>query len=220
MLVVVPEGRKENNDSHRRGSHHECVRQAQPNQPGGQLVVESVGDGGHSGHQHHAGADVLLQAHGGHSGGMTHREGRYHKSRYVIKCSFECKKWDKKCVSSSHTNVDRVLPCCRETHRHVHVEVMLMITPFFRFPIEGAVIQQPVINCGRDITMRTSSQRLAAVRKREAMLLASVNCSSLCLNLGSYLPRDEGACHFSLCALNTRQSNNIRWRRLNCALLF
>lgn len=36
--------------------------------------------------------------------------------------------------------------------------------------------------------MRTSSQRLAAVRKREAMLLASVNCSNLCLNLGSYLP--------------------------------
>lgn len=40
----------------------------------------------------------------------------------------------------------------------------------------------------RIITMRTSSQRLAAVRKREAMLLASVNCSNLCLNLGSYLP--------------------------------
>lgn len=37
------------------------------------------------------------------------------------------------------------------------------------------------------VTMRTSSQRLAAVRKREAMLLASVNCSSRCLNLGSYL---------------------------------
>lgn len=35
--------------------------------------------------------------------------------------------------------------------------------------------------------MRTSSQRLAAVRKSEAMLLASVNCSSRCLNLGSYL---------------------------------
>lgn len=35
--------------------------------------------------------------------------------------------------------------------------------------------------------MRTSSQRLAAVRKSEAMLLASVNCNSRCLNLGSYL---------------------------------
>lgn len=41
--------------------------------------------------------------------------------------------------------------------------------------------------------MRTSSQRLAAVRKREAMLLASVNCSSRCLNLGSYLRRGGGA---------------------------
>lgn len=40
----------------------------------------------------------------------------------------------------------------------------------------------------RLITMRTSSQRLAAVRKSEAMLLASVNCSNLCLNRGSYLP--------------------------------
>lgn len=42
------------------------------------------------------------------------------------------------------------------------------------------------------LTMRTSSQRLAAVRKREAMLLASVNCSSRCLNLGSYLRRGGG----------------------------
>lgn len=40
-------------------------------------------------------------------------------------------------------------------------------------------------------TMRTSSHRLAAVRKREAMLLASVNCSNLCLNLGSYLPMER-----------------------------
>lgn len=117
------------------------------------------------------------------------------------------------------------LSCEQPTHHH-----MLMITPFFRFPIEGAVIQQHlmwvVINCGRNITMRTSSQRLAAVRKREAMLLASVNCSSLCLNLGSYLPRGEGTCHFYLCALNTRQSNNIskclnfRPHRLYCVLLF
>lgn len=48
----------------------------------------------------------------------------------------------------------------------------------------------------RVITMRTSSQRLAAVRKSEAMLLASVNCSNLCLNLGSYLPTDRDTSHF------------------------
>lgn len=48
------------------------------------------------------------------------------------------------------------------------------------------------------VTMRTSSQRLAAVRKSEAMLLASVNCSSLCLNLGSYLPKREGSHSFHI----------------------
>lgn len=56
------------------------------------------------------------------------------------------------------------------------------------------------VNRGRIITMRTSSQRLAAVRKREAMLLASVNCSSLCLNLGSYLPMEKDTSHFHLCS--------------------
>ncbi len=40
-------------------------------------------------------------------------------------------------------------------------------------------------------TIRTSSQRLAAVRNREAMLLASVNSRSLCLNLGSYLRKES-----------------------------
>lgn len=79
---------------------------------------------------------------------------------------------------------------------------------FFSIPTEGAVTQQhqhkrelaaawqrvngsdenfKELNRGWIITMRTSSHRLAAVRKREAILLASVNCSNLCLNLGSYL---------------------------------
>lgn len=45
---------------------------------------------------------------------------------------------------------------------------------------------------GRQVlTMRTSSHRLAAVRKSEAMLLASVNCSSRCLKRGSYLPTES-----------------------------
>lgn len=82
----------------------------------------------------------------------------------------------------------------------------------FSIPTEGAVTQQHQHKCQpaavwptpnetdqnfkepnsrRIITMRTSSQRLAAVRKREAMLLASVNCSNLCLNLGSYLPAEK-----------------------------
>lgn len=37
------------------------------------------------------------------------------------------------------------------------------------------------------LAMRTSSQRLAAVRKREAMLLESVYSRSFCRNLASYL---------------------------------
>lgn len=37
--------------------------------------------------------------------------------------------------------------------------------------------------------MRTSSQRLAAVRKREAMLLESVYSRSFCRNLASYLKK-------------------------------
>lgn len=41
--------------------------------------------------------------------------------------------------------------------------------------------------CDEKLTIRTSSQRLAAVRKREAMLLASLNSRSFCLNLASYL---------------------------------
>lgn len=53
---------------------------------------------------------------------------------------------------------------------------------------------------GQIITMRTSSQRLAAVRKREAMLLASVNCSNLCLNLGSYLSMEKDTAWFYLCS--------------------
>lgn len=50
------------------------------------------------------------------------------------------------------------------------------------------------------ITMRTSSQRLAAVRKREAMLLASVYSNNLCLNLDSYLEERQS------------QSNMCKWR--------
>lgn len=40
---------------------------------------------------------------------------------------------------------------------------------------------------GNVLAIRTSSQRLAAVRKREAMLLASVYSRSFCLNRDSYL---------------------------------
>lgn len=39
------------------------------------------------------------------------------------------------------------------------------------------------------LAMRTSSQRLAAVRKREAMLLESVYSRSFCRNLASYLKK-------------------------------
>jgi len=39
------------------------------------------------------------------------------------------------------------------------------------------------------LAMRTSSQRLAAVRKREAMLLESVYSRSFCRNLASYLEK-------------------------------
>lgn len=39
--------------------------------------------------------------------------------------------------------------------------------------------------------MRTSSHRLAAVRKREAMLLESVYSRSFCRNLASYLKEEK-----------------------------
>lgn len=39
------------------------------------------------------------------------------------------------------------------------------------------------------LAIRTSSQRLAAVRKREAMLLESVYSRSFCRNLASYLKK-------------------------------
>lgn len=41
------------------------------------------------------------------------------------------------------------------------------------------------------LAMRTSSQRLAAVRKREAMLLESVYSRSFCRNLASYLKKGK-----------------------------
>lgn len=41
------------------------------------------------------------------------------------------------------------------------------------------------------LAMRTSSHRLAAVRKREAMLLESVYSRSFCRNLASYLKEEK-----------------------------
>lgn len=48
-------------------THQEGVGQAEAHQPGGQVVVQRVGDGGHSCYQHHTGPDILLQRH-------THRK--------------------------------------------------------------------------------------------------------------------------------------------------
>lgn len=44
-------------------THHEGVGQAEAHQPGGQVVVQRVGDGGHSCYQHHTGPNILLQRH-------------------------------------------------------------------------------------------------------------------------------------------------------------
>lgn len=59
------------------------------------------------------------------------------------------------------------------------------------------------------ITMRTSSQRLAAVRNREAMLLASVNCNNLCLKRGSYLPNTRE--WDALAPLSEAQPESLTW---------
>lgn len=64
-------------------------------------------------------------------------------------------------------------------------------------------------------TMRTSSQRLAAVRKSEAMLLASVNCSNLCLNRGSYLPPQHHKTSGRYCPASTgSNTGRLKWMLL------
>lgn len=44
-------------------AHHEGVGQSEAHQPSGQMVVQRVGNGGHSCNQHHTGPDILLQTH-------------------------------------------------------------------------------------------------------------------------------------------------------------
>lgn len=93
-----------------------------------------------------------------------------------------CRGWEKQEGSVptlyAHTSWYSILFSCPL----VHVWPLLWLHRLIRSPFPGA-------RGGRGVAlaMRTSSHLLAAVRKREAMLLESVYSRSFCWNLASYL---------------------------------
>jgi hypothetical protein len=75
-------------------------------------------------------------------------------------------------------------------HKLSHLLSCIYVCPMFQLHTPDQT-PAPGPTVGLPLTMRTSSHLLAAVRKREAMLLESVYSRSFCWNRASYLEDEQ-----------------------------